>query len=825
MTDPNSFSYKGQGLQNTLMDLAVRFILNCPPEDLSSSSRFMFQVEEAHWFYEDFAREEDHELPYLSIYHFVKAIYCAVPYLSSICGDWEQALIDFKKYKQGIPVRGGIILNETNEKVLLVSDWNHSSWGFPRGKINKQEEDMACAIREVYEETGFNMGPYIQSSRDYLQRNVGDKNLRFYVAMNVPNSTKFETRTRKEISSIKWFPIAAIAPKTKTIRRGSSSGHPEKSNKKNQITTTNATHIFYKQLRNFLRSKSKVISKSRSNARDSNNLKSMLGIKKPEDSAQETRQELLSLLKPDQQQQLYQQQASLLNGSGTIHSSAIAQGMSYGTPFSAPQPYAMPLQQQQQLYQYQQMQQMQQQHQKQQLSWQAQHPPDSVESSEQPVASDHEVLQQLIDEGQPLEEATGGSSNELNGAKQILSLLKREFNQTASQPGQPQLPESVDQLAIDSPALPPNSILESLVTSRRANPRKPRSSMPTRKPVLPQTALLKVLNSKNNNKQRKLTDLLDGPGMPSVSDTNKPTNAKLPKPENKKSLMNLLGDTNSAPKENQDSSQNASTDKQKNDSVINLKAGNDLMKLLNGNGNSTNVESSATLDDSQSAKSQESQNPRKSSLLNLLGSQGNHEIPPTSQKVMEPVHSDGSLNQILAENDDANLRDTAGTKETHSNRMIPNSTSTNTLNVSEEQHNENGNSLDSTIPNKKASPSLMSLLGATESAQPGGKLQSLLKNESDILTGDNQKSPSTSENSSKGIDVKNSSLGPLQSGSSSAKDTTHASSQNSKFSLMNLLGDPPLNTNTGSSNTKPSNNSSSDSKKTSKAGLLQLLGQ
>lgn len=824
MTDPGSFSYKGQGLQNTLMDLAVRFILNCPPEDLSSSSRFMFQVEEAHWFYEDFAREEDHELPYLSIYHFVKAIYCAVPYLSSICGDWEQALIDFKKYKQGIPVRGGIILNETNEKVLLVSDWNHSAWGFPRGKINKQEEDMACAIREVYEETGFNMGPYIQNSRDYLQRSVGNKNLRFYVAMNVPNSTKFETRTRKEISSIKWFPISAIAPKTKTTRRVSSTGHAEKDSKKNhQITTTNATHIFYKQLRNFLRSKSKVISKSKSNARDSNNLKTILGIKKPEDSAQETRQELLSLLKPDQQHQInLQQQASLLSGSGIIPSSTVAQGLSYGSPYSM-QPYTMPLQQHQQLYQYQQMQQMQQKHQQQQLSWQSQHKRDATEPSEEPVASDHEVLQQLIDEGQPLEEATGGTSNELNGAKQILSLLKKEFNQAGPQAGQPQLPEAVDNSAIESPALPPNSILESLVTSRRVNPRKPRSSMPTRKPVLPQTALLKVLNSKNNNKQpkqqRKLTDLLNGPGVPTVSDAGKPNNTKLSKPENKKSLMSLLGDINTG-SESEDAEgtlKNRTSEAPKKDSVINKEAGNELMSLLNNDEKRTS-ENTSSSHHSQPPELQE--NPRlvKNSLLNLLGSQEEKLSPVKTSDSETTIQSDSVIKKFTAKDDSENVRDAERT--THSYNSTPSSIST----ASDKKHPDKKDSLlECQTPAKRVEPSLMDLLGGSEITQSVRNTQ--LEHQASDPVAKKAESPSNSEIPKTDPVAKKSILELLQGEGDKTRDERPSSSQNGKLSLVNLLNENSKNATPASTDSNSKEVSSTGSKKPARAGLLQLLGQ
>lgn len=33
---------------------------------------------------------------------------------------------------------------------LLVKGWKGTSWSFPRGKKNKDEEDHACAIREVH---------------------------------------------------------------------------------------------------------------------------------------------------------------------------------------------------------------------------------------------------------------------------------------------------------------------------------------------------------------------------------------------------------------------------------------------------------------------------------------------------------------------------------------------------------------------------------------------------------------------------------------------------------------------------------------------------
>jgi hypothetical protein len=43
-------------LEDVLEDLASRFILNLPIVELSQIERVCFQVEQAHWFYEDFVR-------------------------------------------------------------------------------------------------------------------------------------------------------------------------------------------------------------------------------------------------------------------------------------------------------------------------------------------------------------------------------------------------------------------------------------------------------------------------------------------------------------------------------------------------------------------------------------------------------------------------------------------------------------------------------------------------------------------------------------------------------------------------------------------------
>ena len=59
-----------------------------------------------------------------------------------------------------IPVYGAIILNKNQDKLckytlnvlilVLVMNYNLTSYSFPKGKVNMNESGMVCATREVW---------------------------------------------------------------------------------------------------------------------------------------------------------------------------------------------------------------------------------------------------------------------------------------------------------------------------------------------------------------------------------------------------------------------------------------------------------------------------------------------------------------------------------------------------------------------------------------------------------------------------------------------------------------------------------------------------
>ncbi|KAG7895366.1 hypothetical protein KL936_000074 [Ogataea polymorpha] len=265
--------FADESLERVLEDLLVRFVINCPPEDLSSIERVFFQIEEAHWFYQDFARVVNELLPPMKMKQFTAKIIAQCPVVWR-WGDSQDALAQFGKYKSSIPVRGCAVLNQKLDKVLLVKGVESSSWGFPRGKISKDETDLDCALRELEEETGFDGREYIDED-EYIERTIQGKNYKIYILAGVPESTKFEPRVRNEISAIAWKDIKSLS----------------KQGKNNLFLVSS----MMKQLQNFINKKKYQQTEEELKKQATIQLKKILGVGQPQEKSDPGR-DLLNML-------------------------------------------------------------------------------------------------------------------------------------------------------------------------------------------------------------------------------------------------------------------------------------------------------------------------------------------------------------------------------------------------------------------------------------------------------------------------------------------------------------------------------------------------
>ncbi|XVF23632.1 hypothetical protein REPUB_Repub13aG0056000 [Reevesia pubescens] len=206
--------------QELLDDLCSRFVLNVPKEDQQSFERILFLVEYAHWFYEDNTVEKNPSLKSFNLKEFTSLLFNSCDVLRPYVAHIDDIFKDFTDYKVRVPVTGAIILDETYERCILVKGWKGTSWSFPRGKKNKDEEDHACAIREVLEETGFDVSGLLNKD-EYIEVIFGQQRVRLYIIAGVKDDTAFAPLTKKEISEIAWHRLDDLQPATnEVISRG-----------------------------------------------------------------------------------------------------------------------------------------------------------------------------------------------------------------------------------------------------------------------------------------------------------------------------------------------------------------------------------------------------------------------------------------------------------------------------------------------------------------------------------------------------------------------------------------------------------------------------
>jgi len=145
-------------------------------------------------------------MPSMNLRQFCLLMFQHCPLLAPFPEHQHLAAFDeFLAYKVRVPVRGAIMLDEDMNEVVLVRGWKkNANWSFPRGKINKDEDDLDCAVREVYEETGFHIGDAglvrDRLKQKFIDVTMREQHIRLFVFRGVPKDTIFQPRTRKEIS-------------------------------------------------------------------------------------------------------------------------------------------------------------------------------------------------------------------------------------------------------------------------------------------------------------------------------------------------------------------------------------------------------------------------------------------------------------------------------------------------------------------------------------------------------------------------------------------------------------------------------------------------
>ncbi len=115
----------------------------------------------------------------------------------------------FNILKTGVQIDGKII--NLNDLVLNSSSmWSETEWEFPKGRRNKNENDIDCALREFGEETGFNKNniSVVENVLPFEETFIGSNHRSYkhtyFLAYCKNNSNINGKHQQAEVSKVKW---------------------------------------------------------------------------------------------------------------------------------------------------------------------------------------------------------------------------------------------------------------------------------------------------------------------------------------------------------------------------------------------------------------------------------------------------------------------------------------------------------------------------------------------------------------------------------------------------------------------------------------------
>ena len=109
-----------------------------------------------------------------------------------------------------IEAAGGVVWRVSDrspQEVLLVHRPHHDDWSLPKGKRERRESALECALREVREETGLRCvaGAELPEAR-YRDRRGRQRRVRYW-AMQI---VRGEFRANDEVDEVRWVAVDQV---------------------------------------------------------------------------------------------------------------------------------------------------------------------------------------------------------------------------------------------------------------------------------------------------------------------------------------------------------------------------------------------------------------------------------------------------------------------------------------------------------------------------------------------------------------------------------------------------------------------------------------
>lgn len=200
-----------EGVKKIQNDLLTRFIVNLPEAEMTDSNRLLYHILQAQWFFFKHYYSSGASATSYDTGKEVSKLYEFGQWLLGGKDNFHYTMQDirnfFRNYYYQIPVCGAIIFHQ--EKWLIVRSGWAKRFGFPKGKINHNESDNDCAIREVKEETGIDIRPFLNKDR-FIEFQSKNRRVKFFIVhLPATFSAPIHIQDTSEIAECKWSPVSS----------------------------------------------------------------------------------------------------------------------------------------------------------------------------------------------------------------------------------------------------------------------------------------------------------------------------------------------------------------------------------------------------------------------------------------------------------------------------------------------------------------------------------------------------------------------------------------------------------------------------------------
>ena len=178
--------------------------------------RIFQRLQEAYWWYKDiWVAEKKHPADIISFATFIDNIKIFInikkPRLVQFFENINAKIPEWIEHSKTTPVYGAICLSSDLKYCLMINEIKGTYWGFPKGKIEEEETFIDGACREVAEEIGLNIIPYVNSSTYIIKVNFNNIEYTYYIVHNIPWNVRLKPLKNNEIKKIAWIPINSLS--------------------------------------------------------------------------------------------------------------------------------------------------------------------------------------------------------------------------------------------------------------------------------------------------------------------------------------------------------------------------------------------------------------------------------------------------------------------------------------------------------------------------------------------------------------------------------------------------------------------------------------